>query len=150
MNTQINTLSKQINETCEASKLDQPSVLAALLASYETIGSTPIDPLSLPAVLPDYDFGGLRIELDRMVATRNDKPLKFTLTEWKILTLLIKSDGKPISKIQLTNLIYSGTDPKSNTVEVFLSHLRAKVGFGVINTLRGIGYVLANKAVLKS
>lgn len=150
MKTQIHALSKQLSEVCATSKLDQQSVLAALLDSYEVIGLTVVNPLDLPPILPDYEHGGLRIELERMVATRNGTPLRFTLTEWKILAALIKGDGKPISKAQLISMIYDGSVRKSNTVEVFLSHLRAKVGFGVINTLRGIGYVLANKAVLKS
>lgn len=150
MNIDIQTLSIQLDAVCAASKMEKASVLAALLASYERIGLAQVDPSSLPVVLPDYDFGGLRIELGRMVATRDKRQLKLTLTEWKILAALIKNDGKPISKAELTDLIYNSSRRPSNTVEVFLSHLRSKLGREVINTMRGIGYVLASKAILKS
>lgn len=150
MNTQIQALSKQIEEVCLASNMHRAFVLKALLTSYESIGNLPVDPLALPSIEPDYEYRGLRIELNRMVATLNETPLRFTLAEWKILTALIKSDGRPISKNQLVSLVYDSSKPNSNTVEVFLSHLRAKVGPGVINTMRGIGYVLASKVILKS
>lgn len=149
MKTQISNLAKQLADVCIASKLDQKSALTALLDCYEAIGLKPVDPQDLPAILPDYDFDGLVIELERMVATRNGVVVKFTLKEWKILTALIKSNGRPLSKARLISMIYDDLEPSSNTVDVFLSHLRVKLGRGVINTMRGIGYVLASKAVLK-
>lgn len=150
MKTQQSQLTKQITALCKAANLDQKLVLNSLLDSYEAIGSVPVNPQDLPAILPDYDCDGLTIELDRMVVSRDGKEIRLTMKEWKIMAALIKSDGKPISKPQLTSMIYDGVEPNSNTIEVFLSHLRLKVGAGVINTLRGIGYVLANKALLKS
>lgn len=145
MSKQIEILKAQLVEVCKASKVDRKNVLAALLASYEVIGLEPIDPKTLPSILPDYDEGGLRIELSRMVATKDGELMKLTLTEWKILGALIKSDGRAISQLEIQNMLYGDEHRASNCIEVFFNHLRKKLGKNVILTMRGIGYVLASK-----
>jgi DNA-binding response OmpR family regulator len=142
MNTQILELTRQLNNVCTASNLDNEMQAAALQSCFSTIRT------NSPLPLVDYDYGGLRIEINRMVATLNGKPIAFTGNEWKIMVALIKANGGKVSKNDLAKSVYGADDrePDSNTLEVFLSHIRSKVGTGVILTYRGLGYVLASRA----
>lgn len=62
------------------------------------------------------------------------------------MTALIKANGSKVSKEELAKAVYGDEEPGSNTLDVFLSHIRRKVGKGVILTFRGLGYVLASRA----
>jgi DNA-binding response OmpR family regulator len=140
MNTETLSLTRQLNDVCTASNLDKESQAAALQSCFATIST------NAPLPLVDYDHGGLRIEINRMVATLNDKPIAFTGNEWKVMAALIQANGSKVSKEDLTKALYGDNEPDSNTLEVFLSHIRRKVGTGVILTYRGLGYVLASRA----
>lgn len=140
MKTQTLELTRQLTDVCMASNLDNEMQAAALQSCFTTISMNS----SLPLV--DYDHGGLRIEINRMVATLNGKPVAFTGNEWKIMAALIKANGSKASKEDLTKAVYGDGARDSNTLEVFLSHIRRKVGKGVILTYRGQGYVLASRA----
>jgi len=51
--------------------------------------------------------------------------------------------GQILSKAQLEEKLYGWQeDVESNTVEVHVHHLRAKLGSATIQTVRGIGYRL--------
>jgi DNA-binding response OmpR family regulator len=140
MNTQILELTRQLNDVCMASNLDNEMQAAALQSCFSTISA------NSPLPLVDYDHGGLRIEINRRVATLNGKSVAFTSHEWKIMVALIKANGSKITKEDLAMAVYGEGEPGSNTLEVFLSHIRRKVGKGVILTYRGFGYVLASRA----
>lgn len=140
MNTQILELTRRLSDVCMASNLDNETQAAALQSCFSTIST------NSPLPMVDYDHGGLRIEINRMVATLNGKPIAFTGNEWKVMAALIQANGGKVSKEALTKALYGDNEPDSNTLEVFLSHIRRKVGTGVILTYRGLGYVLASRA----
>lgn len=49
------------------------------------------------------------------------------------------------SKSQLEERLYElGAEIESNTIEVHISHLRKKLGFDVVDTVRGMGYRLGS------
>ena len=51
--------------------------------------------------------------------------------------------GKTVTRERLHTLLYDmERDVASNTLEVYVSHLRKKLGGDSIQTLRGIGYRL--------
>jgi DNA-binding response OmpR family regulator len=139
MNTQILELSRQLNDVCIASNLDNEMQAAALQSCFSTISA------NSPLPLVDYDHGGLRIEINRLLATLNGKPIAFTGSEWKVMIALIKANGSKVSKDDLAKALYGDNEPAGNTLEVFMSHIRRKVGTGVILTYRGLGYVLASR-----
>jgi two-component system OmpR family response regulator/two-component system response regulator QseB len=63
--------------------------------------------------------------------------------EFALLHTLMLSAGRALSRAQLEEQLYAwGQETGSNTVEVFIHHLRKKLGAERIHTLRGIGYVV--------
>ena len=51
--------------------------------------------------------------------------------------------GRVLSRQQIEQHLYHwGTEVSSNTVEVHIYHLRKKLRADVIETLRGLGYIL--------
>lgn len=69
--------------------------------------------------------------------------MELTAREWSILETLIKRPGHIVSKEQIEDRLYAfGHEVESNTVEVYISRLRKKLGKELIKTARGLGYRL--------
>jgi two-component system OmpR family response regulator/two-component system response regulator QseB len=67
--------------------------------------------------------------------------------EFDLLHALMLNPGRVLSREQLEQSIYSwGQEVESNAVEVHVHHLRRKLGADLIQTVRGIGYMLAPEA----
>ena len=86
------------------------------------------------------------LELDT-VAQRfslDGAPLTLTAQEHRILAYLMHHAGRIVSRTELVEHIYDQDfDRDSNTVEVFVGRLRKKLGVEVIQTVRGLGYLIA-------
>lgn len=90
------------------------------------------------------DCGALQIDLGRNTVTSNGVPANLTGKEWAILRVLASRPDRLHSKEALTSAIYTFDDDiGSNTLEVFISHLRRKLGRETIQTYRGQGYRLS-------
>lgn len=64
--------------------------------------------------------------------------------EFDILYLLIDNAGRCLSKQQIEDKIYDFEHEfESNTVEVYVSSIRRKLGKEIIKTMRGVGYIVA-------
>ncbi len=67
-----------------------------------------------------------------------------TSREWAVLDLLTARPGAIVPKDRIEEALYAfGSEIESNTVEVYVSRLRKKIGRDRIKTARGIGYTLA-------
>jgi two-component system OmpR family response regulator len=63
--------------------------------------------------------------------------------EWAVLDALAARPGAIISKARIEEALYAfGSEIESNTVEVYVSRLRKKLGKDRVETVRGIGYKL--------
>ncbi|MFZ6845232.1 response regulator [Undibacterium sp. RuTC16W] len=63
--------------------------------------------------------------------------------EFGLLYALMDPVGQVVSKSQLEEKLYSWKDEiESNTIEVYIHHLRKKFGIGFIKNVRGVGYVI--------
>lgn len=63
--------------------------------------------------------------------------------EYALLHDLLSHQGHIRSRQELENSLYAwGEEVESNTVEVYIHHLRKKIGPEMIRTVRGLGYVL--------
>ena len=63
--------------------------------------------------------------------------------EYLILVHLIENRGRIYSQQALTDYVYSWNEEvESNTIQVHIHHLRKKLGKTLIQTRRGIGYVI--------
>ena len=66
--------------------------------------------------------------------------------EFDLLHALMLNAGRVLSREQLAQHLYSwGEEVDSNAVEVHVHHLRRKLGPAVVQTVRGVGYVLARE-----
>src|SRR6478672_1491561 len=75
--------------------------------------------------------------------TKAGEPVKLTAQEYKLLSYLMHHKGKVVSRTELIEHIYDQDfDRDSNTIEVFVTRIRKKLGADVITTIRGLGYSL--------
>jgi two-component system OmpR family response regulator len=90
---------------------------------------------------PELQCGALRLDPRLGRVTVNGEPVRLTSHEFRVLSYLMHHSGRIVSQSELTEHIYAeGADRDSNTVEVFVARLRRKVGWSLIETVRGMGY----------
>jgi two-component system, OmpR family, response regulator len=90
------------------------------------------------------NIGALTIDLARSCVAVNGQSVELTAKEWSLLRVLATRPDLVHSKESLANAVYQFRDDiDSNTLEVFISHLRAKLGHDSVQTLRGQGYRLS-------
>src|SRR3984893_341744 len=71
-------------------------------------------------------------------------PVKLTSHEYGLLSYLMHHAGRIVSRGEIIEHLYEQDfDRDSNTIEVFVGRLRKKLGVEVIQTMRGLGYLLA-------
>ena len=71
-------------------------------------------------------------------------PVKLTSHEYRLLAYLMHHTGRVVSRTELVEHLYDQDfDRDSNTIEVFVGRLRKKLAVDLIQTVRGMGYVLA-------
>jgi two-component system OmpR family response regulator len=87
--------------------------------------------------------GGVRLDGRSGRVTLNGEPVKLTAQEFKLLSYLMHHKGKVVSRTELIEHIYDQDfDRDSNTIEVFITRIRKKLGADLIMTTRGLGYSL--------
>ena len=70
--------------------------------------------------------------------------MSLSTREFDLLHALMLDAGRVLSREQLEQRLYGwGTEVDSNAVEVHVHHLRRKLGPGLIQTVRGVGYLLS-------
>ncbi|MDB5928593.1 MAG: DNA-binding response regulator [Polaromonas sp.] len=74
---------------------------------------------------------------------RAGQAVELTPREFALLQLLLQSRGRVLSRQQLESRLYNWQDAVgSNAVEVHVHHVRRKLGDGLIQTVRGVGYFI--------
>ncbi len=87
--------------------------------------------------------GDIRLDTRSGKVSRGGEPVKLTAQEYKLLSYLLHHKGKVVSRTELIEHIYDQDfDRDSNTIEVFVTRIRKKLGQDVITTIRGLGYSL--------
>lgn len=95
--------------------------------------------------LPETRITVAGLEVDRAAARiwREGAEIRLTAREWALFDALLGARGRIVPKAALEELL--GTFDaviEGNAVEVYVSRLRTKLGPSVIETRRGLGYVL--------
>ena len=92
----------------------------------------------------ELQCGALRIDTRAARATVDGNPIKLTALEYRLLAYLMHHQGRVLSRTELVEHLYDQDfDRDSNTIEVFVGRLRRKLGVNLIQTVRGLGYCLA-------
>jgi two-component system, OmpR family, response regulator len=113
-----------------------PGELLARLRAVErrrSAGNTPV-----------LQLGTVEIDLSRDLVRKNGAPVTLTQKEWALLRVMATRPDRIHTRESLQDALYGfDDDTDSNTLEVFISRLRRKLGRTHIQTLRGLGYRLS-------
>ncbi len=75
--------------------------------------------------------------------SRAGETISLSTREFDLLQALLLNAGRVLSREQLEQHLYRwGHEVESNTIEVHIHHLRRKMGTGLIDTVRGVGYIV--------
>lgn len=95
-------------------------------------------------------FGGLQMNLITQGVTLEGEAIGLLPTEFRLLTYLMRHAGQLVTRTMLFQEVWGyHFDPGTNIIDVHLTRLRKKIegpGAPVIQTIRGSGYVLVDKA----
>jgi len=90
--------------------------------------------------------GDLVVDPAAHTVTLKGAPVELSPSEFAVLHELLQNAGRVLSRDRLEASLYGfAGEIESNAVEVYVHHLRRKLGAGLIRTIRGVGY-LVNKA----
>jgi two-component system, OmpR family, response regulator QseB len=71
-------------------------------------------------------------------------PVELSAREFAVLEALMKEPGTVVSRERLEDAVYGwGEEVGSNSIEVYLHHLRRKLRPELIRNVRGVGYRVA-------
>lgn len=92
---------------------------------------------------PLLTLGELALDPSGRRVTLAGKPISLSAREYALLHDLLSHKGRIRSRQELETSLYAwGEEVESNTVEVYIHHLRKKIGSDLITTVRGLGYVM--------
>lgn len=96
---------------------------------------------------PLLTAGALRLDPSSRRVTLSGQPIALSAREYALLHDLLSHKGRIRSRQELETSLYAwGEEVESNTVEVYIHHLRKKIGSDMIATVRGLGYVMGKSA----
>ena len=98
---------------------------------------------SAGAATPTLEHAGVVLEPASKRVTLSGLPVTLSAREYALLLDLLSHKNQLRTRSQLEESLYAwGEEKESNTVEVYIHHLRKKLGTHFIRTVRGFGYVL--------
>lgn len=96
---------------------------------------------------PTFEHAGVILEPATKRVTRDGQPVTLSAREYALLHDLMRHKNQLRTRSQLEESLYAwGGEAESNTVEVYIHHLRKKLGPDFIRTVRGLGYQLGEAA----
>ncbi|MFZ1547306.1 MAG: response regulator transcription factor [Candidatus Nitrotoga sp.] len=114
--------------------------LAARLRALVRRASGNTDPL--------LQISGVKLDPAAHCVLYQDKSVELSVKEFALLHALMLNSGKVLSRAQLEEQLYAwGDEVESNTVEVHIHHLRRKLFPELIETIRGVGYLMPRDKV---
>jgi len=87
--------------------------------------------------------GPVRLDARAGRVTVDGAAIKLTSHEYRLLSYLMHHAGRVVSRTEIVEHLYDQDfDRDSNTIEVFVGRLRKKLGVDIIQTVRGLGYLV--------
>jgi two-component system response regulator QseB len=95
---------------------------------------------------PVWQHGALEYDAAAKSVRWKGEPVELTPRERALLEVLLANPLRVLSKAQLQDKLYdwSGSEPESNALEVYVHHLRRKIDPRIVRTVRGVGYALGS------
>jgi len=92
---------------------------------------------------PKMELGGLTVDLTAQRVFRGDAEITLTAREFGILELLAHRRGTVVTRTSIGEHLYDDTSElMSNAIDVHVASLRRKLGSDLIQTRRGLGYLI--------
>lgn len=97
---------------------------------------------------PDtIEAAGITLDLRTREAIVEGRRIELSAREFILAEMLFRHPGQVLSREQLLSHVWGyDYDPGSNVVDVYVGYLRRKLGPGVIETVRSMGYRLAKRS----
>ena len=87
------------------------------------------------------DVGPIRLDIQRRTVSFDGKRIALSTREFHLLEHLMQKDGEVCTREELLASVWGYTfDPGTNVVDVYIRRLRGKLGDGLIETVRNVGY----------
>ncbi len=91
-------------------------------------------------------YKNINIDTAAHAVEYDDQTVLLSRREFALLVEMISNQGRVLSRQHLEQKLYSwGDEIESNTIEVYIHHLRKKFYSELIKTVRGIGYIIAKE-----
>lgn len=92
---------------------------------------------------PSLQIAGVGLEPAAHRVRYLDRSIDLPAKEFAVLHALMLNAGRVLSRAQLEEQLYAwGEEVESNAVEVYVHHLRRKLFPELIETIRGVGYLI--------
>jgi two-component system, OmpR family, response regulator QseB len=92
---------------------------------------------------PVLRHDGIEVDLAGHTVQRDGQAVVLRAKEFNLFVALLQAHGQVLSRQQLEETLYGFDDEiESNALEVYVHHLRRKLGNDVIKTMRGVGYFI--------
>lgn len=92
---------------------------------------------------PTITHGRISIDPAARAVYVDGEALVLSRREFVLLQKLLENTGRVLSREQLNQALYSWDDEiDSNALEVHIHNLRKKLGFPILRTIRGVGYMV--------
>ena len=92
---------------------------------------------------PTLTQGDVEVDPAAHTVAKSGKSVDVPPLAFQVLVALLERRGRVVAKDDLAQNLYGWDDSaESNTVEVYVSMLRRKLGADLIRTIRGVGYVI--------
>ncbi|HID82741.1 MAG TPA: response regulator transcription factor [Chromatiales bacterium] len=89
-----------------------------------------------------FHLRGYVLDEEKQQLLNDETVIELTGIEFRLLRYFLLHPGKILSKTRLTEHVYENdADKDSNVIEVYVNHLRKKIGKDIIETRRGQGYI---------
>ncbi|HEU4916974.1 MAG TPA: response regulator transcription factor [Acidimicrobiia bacterium] len=94
---------------------------------------------------PELSAGDVVLDLRTRKASVGGREVELSAREFVLAETLLRHPGQVLSRQQLLSNVWGyDFDPGSNVVDVYVGYLRRKLGKGLIETVRGMGYRLVD------
>lgn len=92
--------------------------------------------------------GALSLDPAARTVSYRAEPKALSAREFDLLQVFMNNAGRVLSREQLASALYAwGEEIESNAIDVHLHHLRKKLSPDIVQTLRGVGYLMPKDIV---